>query len=233
MNCVSNNNNKKDIIYKGRRVGGGENYLLDKDGNYIDSITDNTKEIAELSQHLKELLAKGDEDNDKLTKQLAEIQGKINQNIDEKLKELSKASSKQTASMQSSTLVSKKTVETFTDFTGFSMSGKAKASKKRFYYSINWPNLIDYAKKHYKPSGDNILCFRVKKVAVNFKCGKRYEIFNWSKSSGDPGPGSLKDNLLNTYTDDMKSGECTMTSVEIDYEEFYLQTDPWLVTYAF
>lgn len=232
MNCVGNTG-KKDILYKGRRIGEGENYMLDKDGNYIDSITDNTKEISELSNRLKELLNKGDEENDKLTKQFAEIQDKINQSVDEKLKELSKASSKQTASIQSSTLVSKTTVETFTDFTGFSMSGRADVSKKRFYYSIKWPNLIDYAKEHYKPSTNNILCFRVKSVSVNFKCGKRHETYKWSKSSGDPGPGSLKDNMLNTYTDDMKSGGCTMTSVEINYEEFYLQTDPWKATWAF
>lgn len=227
------NNNKKDIFYKGKRIGRGENYILDNEGNYIDSITDNTKEIKELSDQLRELLSKGDEDNDKLTKQFAEIQDKINQTVDEKLQALEKASSKQTASIQASTLVSKTTVETFTDFTGFSMSGRADNSKKIFYYSINWPNVMDYATTHYKPSNDSILCFRVKSVTVNFKCGKWYKIYKWSKSSGDPGPGSLKDNMLNTYIDDMKSGGCTMTGVEINYEEFYQQTDPWKQTYAF
>lgn len=59
MNCVGNTG-KKDVVYKGRRIGEGENYLLDKNGNYIDSITDNTKEINELSNQLKELLSKGD-----------------------------------------------------------------------------------------------------------------------------------------------------------------------------
>ena len=233
MNCVGNNS-KKDVIYKGRRIGEGENYMLDNNGNYIDSITDNTKKISELSNQLKELLSKGDEENDKLTKQFAEIQDKINQSVDEKLKELSKASSKQTASIQASTLVSKITKETFTDFTGFSMSGRADVKKKNFYYSISWPNLIDYAKEHYKPSGDDILCFRVRSVSVNFTCGKWYEIFKWSKSSGDPKPGSIKDNLLYKYVQgDMDSGGCTMKSVEVEYEEFYLQTDPWKVTWAF
>lgn len=231
MNCVGNST-KKDVIYKGRRIGEGENYMLDKDGNYIDSITDNTKEISELSNQLKELLAKGDEENDNLTKQFAEIQDKINTQVDEKLKELSKASSKQTASMQSSTLVSKTTVETFTDFTGFSMSGTANASQKRFYYSISWPNLIDYAKEHYKPSGDDILCYRVKSVTVNFTCGKERDVHKWSRSSGDPKPGSIKNENLGSYISGMSSG-CTMKGVEVAYEEFYLQTDPWKVTWVF
>ena len=56
MNCVGNNS-KKDVIYKERRIGEGENYMLDNNGNYIDSITDNTKEISELSNQLKELLS--------------------------------------------------------------------------------------------------------------------------------------------------------------------------------
>ena len=231
MNCVGNNS-KKDVIYKGRRIGEGENYMLDNNGNYIDSITDNTKEISELSNQLKELLSKGDEENDKLTKQFAEIQDKINQSVDEKLKELSKASSKQTASIQASTLVSKITKETFTDFTGFSMSGYADAAKKRFYYSIDWPNLIDYAKEHYKPSGDDILCYRVKSVSVNYTRGKEREICKWSRSSGDPKPGSIKNEMSNSYISGMGNG-CTMKGIEIEYEEFYLQTDPWKTTWAF
>ena len=168
MNCVSNPN-KKDIIYKGRRVGEGENYMLDKDGNYIDSITDNTKEISELSNQLKELLSKGDEDNDKLTKQFAEIQDKINQNVDEKLQALEKVmeGSMEKAAVKSALNIVTATYSKTKDITESFGSFWPKPHFNGGHYDIKMPaNVLEHIMSKYSKTSNDVVAYRFDGIKI-------------------------------------------------------------------
>lgn len=158
MNCVGNTG-KKDVIYKGRRIGEGENYMLDKDGNYIDSITDNTKEISELQKQLKELLSKGDENNDNLTKQFAEVQDKINQSVDKKLQALEKVmngSMEKTAAQSAMNIKTAVYAKDRTITTTIKMSPIHSGFSGDYYCRLD-EEPKEVLEKLYKPSSDNVI----------------------------------------------------------------------------
>lgn len=233
MNCIGNTG-KKDILYKGRRIGEGENYMLDKDGNYIDSITDNTKEISELTNQLKELLSKGDEENDNLTKQFAEIQDKINTQVDEKLKALERVME---GSMEKAAVKSALNIVTAT----YSKAKDIKESFGSFWpklhfngggYDIKLPaNALEHVMSKYTKTSDDVIAYQLAGIKIGTAQFNYISGYDFSASNGINGGYPCNIKLLPAAGSTINLGAREPSAVVYRFVE-YFQADNKTIQYC-